>query len=409
MTILFGLSSLASLLAIVGLFNPKLVIRRSSMQTKAKAFFLWAIASVTFFTAGTMIADIAAQKERNEAVSAPVEYYVGSRGANIRECPEISCKIMDTISPYTKLTFKSDPFSENPEWARYVFSDGSAGYVSKAALSNNPTYTGQSESGGGSSSIGGIVVGPWSNIQAEVGGSYEFHFCEPESAISGATCGGLADTATNPTGGRPPYSFFKKSGFLPPGMALELNGIFSGSPTQAGTFNFRLCAKDLYGGEGCQNLAVAVADGGGYYVDNDEAPPISLSPPSEEVSASVSLTSVSCTRIGTNDTKPVYRLEYSGTASSPIDFYLDIDANPFCVFGNAFPNTPDPYFISNWTPNSKDGWRLDRKAGDPETTSWTWINEGFCYRGDVKASVAIRDNEYHNPKANSGTTIVRCP
>ncbi len=335
-------------------------------------------------------------------------YYIKPDTANVRECPSASCKILSTLSQNTELTFPGDLFDKYPDWAEITFPDGEKGYVSKTVLSENVVSASPPSSDGDPSSTGGVAIGPWDNIRITVGESYEFHFCEPPSAISGATCGGLAGMATDPTGGRPPYSFVKSSGFLPPGMALELNGTLSGSPTKAGTYNFRLCAKDLYGGEGCQNIAVAV-DERGSSVDNNQAPSVSLPPPSEEVSASVSLTSVSCTRIGTNDTRPVYRLEYSGTASSPIDFYLDIDTNPACLFGNAFPNTPDPYFISNWTPNSKDGWRLDRKAGDPETTSWTWINEGFCYRGEIEASAYIRDNEYRNPKANSGATILRCP
>src|SRR3989344_5982984 len=187
-------------------------------------------------------------------------YYVKSGAANIRECPSTSCKIINTLPQNTELTFPGDLFDKYPDWAEITFPNGGVGYVSKTVLSEDTVSAGLPPPAGGSSSVGGIVIGPWANIQTTVGESYELHFCEPPAAISGATCGGLADTATNPTGGRPPYSFVKKSGFLPPGMTLELNGTLRGSPTQTGTYNYQLCAKDLYDGEGGQNLAGVVSE-----------------------------------------------------------------------------------------------------------------------------------------------------
>ncbi len=192
----------------------------------------------------------------------PATFYVAPDIANVRSCQSTSCDVVAKLYKNEPIEFTNyNSLEDMPEWVAVsgiINGEPYSGYMSKTVLSENSISTSPPPSAGESSSIGGITIGPWNNIQTTVGESYEFHFCQPDTAISGATCGGLADTATNPKGGTPPYSFVKKSGFLPPGMTLELNGTLSGSPTEAGTYNFRMCAKDLYGGEGCQNLTVVV-------------------------------------------------------------------------------------------------------------------------------------------------------
>ncbi|MBI5306455.1 SH3 domain-containing protein [Candidatus Wolfebacteria bacterium] len=218
------------------------------------------IIAVVFFSSSSALISMIKPSPAPSTTSDSIAYYIKSDTANVLECPSTSCKIIGAYPQNTELTFPGDLFDKYPDWVEVTFPDGNLGYVSKTVLSENVVSASQPSSAGEPSSIGGITIGHWDNIQTTVGESYEFHFCEPSTAISGATCGGLADTATNPTEGKPPYSFVKKSGFLPPGMALELNGTLSGSLTEAGTYKFRLCAKDLYGGEGCQNLRVVVKE-----------------------------------------------------------------------------------------------------------------------------------------------------
>jgi hypothetical protein len=59
---------------------------------------------------------------------------------------------------------------------------------------------------------------------ATVGEQYTYSFCQPDTARSGSVCGGLTP-ATNPSGGRPPYSIIYGSGIHAPGINLQLNGL----------------------------------------------------------------------------------------------------------------------------------------------------------------------------------------
>ena len=246
----FGIS------AIIWISKKKKAGEKISLRAKI-------IIAVIFFSGSSaLISTIGPSPASETSVSEATTYYVKTGSANVRECPSTSCKIIDSLPQNEKLVFPGDLYDKYSEWAEVTFPNGQLGYVSKTVLSENAVSASQLTPTDDSSSIGGIIIGPWNNIQTKIGEFYEFHFCEPPSAISGATCGSLADTATDPKGGTPPYSFIKKSGFLPPGMALELNGTLKGTPTQEGTYNFRLCAKDLYGGEGCQNLAAIVNKNG---------------------------------------------------------------------------------------------------------------------------------------------------
>ncbi|MFC2007302.1 putative Ig domain-containing protein [Chloroflexota bacterium] len=60
-------------------------------------------------------------------------------------------------------------------------------------------------------------------------------------------------TATNPSGGNPPYTFILGSGvgFPPLGLVMDLNGTLSGTPTAEGTSTFEVCVKDLSGNQAC--------------------------------------------------------------------------------------------------------------------------------------------------------------
>ena len=159
--------------------------------------------------------------------------------------------MISTLPQNAWFTFSGDSYDKYPNWAEVTLLDGRGGYVSKSTLSFEVSEVPQPQENG-------IRLAKWNFDPLEIDGSYGISFCIPDSARSGATCGGLAGDTQTPIGGSPPYSFVKSSGFLPPGMSLELNGLLSGSPTTEGTYNFKLCAKDLSMNQGCENYTLVV-------------------------------------------------------------------------------------------------------------------------------------------------------
>lgn len=205
-------------------------------------------------------------------------YYVKSGAANIRECPSTPCKVINTLPQNTELIFPGDLFDKYPDWAEITFQDGRVGYISKTTLSSEPSSVSVAPAKP-SPQENGIFLGEGNFDPLIIGYSYGISFCVPESARSGATCGGLAGDTQTPVGGSPPYSLVKGSGFLPPGMSLELNGLLSGAPTTEGTYNFQICAKDLKMNQGCQSYKMVV-------VKEEETLPISPNqPPAQQTNA----------------------------------------------------------------------------------------------------------------------------
>jgi hypothetical protein len=104
-----------------------------------------------------------------------------------------------------------------------------------------------------------VFTPPLELTDAIEGVPYEYSFCRPKSARSGATCGGLAGETENPYGGKPPYSFSHQFGvgFIPTGLALELNGLLRGTPTLPGNYTFGVCVTDLQE-EVCKTTSLTV-------------------------------------------------------------------------------------------------------------------------------------------------------
>lgn len=326
-----------------------------------------------------MVSNYAVSEEPiTESAGALHKLYVKVDTANIRQCPLPTCTVVGTFNLNSLVTTSANSLAEAPEWIEVTYDADSGpseqtltGYINKVTLSDEPVSAskdgGSPPPGGrGSSSVGGVTIGPWGNIETTVGESYEFHFCEPSSAISGATCGGLVDKAIDPRGGTPPYSFVKKSGFLPPGMTLELNGIFRGVPTVVGTYAFTLCAKDLHGGEGCQDLAVVVKKD--QTTLTPSSPPEKIapvaSPPAEEIpDYGHTVDSTTCTLSPSNNPYDTFfnkRVQASGTAWGPIGASVSLSAAGYEHECGAWTNV---------RPDSDSGY-CKRGPGDPERTNW---------------------------------------
>jgi hypothetical protein len=60
------------------------------------------------------------------------------------------------------------------------------------------------------------------------------------------------------SGGSAPYTFTLPSGALPSGLSLSSAGVISGTPQQAGLFNFTVRATDSNGCQGSRAYSLAI-------------------------------------------------------------------------------------------------------------------------------------------------------
>lgn len=216
-------------------------------------------------------------------------------------------------------------------------------------------------------SEGGIIfIGPQQALQGAVNREFSYSFCKPDVEEPGATCGGLKGATTDPTGGKPPYSF-EARGILPPGLALNLNGLLAGTPTQTGTYNFQLCAKDLHGGEGCQNLAVVVTKDGGVTTEQPKSEQPSTDTP-------LDLTVNGACRFIKNvvdDEGKIlaryYTVEFTGTAAGPIKTEIHYQAQRTMYEQYGDPDSWKKFEAPSWTPYYSTA---RRETGDPSITIW---------------------------------------
>lgn len=66
------------------------------------------------------------------------------------------------------------------------------------------------------------------------------------------------------TGGTPPYSWSISAGTPPPGLALNANGNFTGSPSATGTFNFTVTVTDSASKTASASFTVTIVAGGNF-------------------------------------------------------------------------------------------------------------------------------------------------
>jgi hypothetical protein len=215
-------------------------------------------------------------------------------------------------------------------------------------------------------------------LEATEGVYYSYSFCKPDSAISGATCGGLAGATINPFGGNPPYSFSHQfgSGFLPPGLALELNGLLRGTPTLPGNYTFGICASDGQD-EACGTTTLIVKPAEDIVIPPENVTPDITLPPrnatpdiTANVTADVEISSFSCSLTtvadGYGNRLDHVRAIVQGTAQGPVGARLEL---PVLIWSD------DIWDCGAWTHRTgariAGGHTCVREEGQPETTTWT--------------------------------------
>ncbi|MBI1763268.1 MAG: putative Ig domain-containing protein [Acidobacteria bacterium] len=87
--------------------------------------------------------------------------------------------------------------------------------------------------------------------------------CNPLTLSPNTLPNGIAGTAysqpLSASGGLAPYTFNLSAGTLPTGLSLAANGALSGTPAQAGNFNFTASATDAFGCTGTQAYTLVIA------------------------------------------------------------------------------------------------------------------------------------------------------
>ncbi|MHC1654666.1 putative Ig domain-containing protein [Stenotrophomonas maltophilia] len=94
----------------------------------------------------------------------------------------------------------------------------------------------------------------------------------PAASLANASAGTAYSHTFTASGGTPGYTYAMQSGALPAGLTLSTTGVLSGTPTQAGNFNFTVRATDSSTGTGAPFSA------GQSYSLTVDAPTISLTP-----------------------------------------------------------------------------------------------------------------------------------
>jgi len=84
----------------------------------------------------------------------------------------------------------------------------------------------------------------------------------PNASLANGTVGTAYNLTLSPAGGTSPYTLSVVGGTLPPGVTMTPTGVFSGTPTAAGTYPIVLRLTDATGAQVQQSYSIVVAASG---------------------------------------------------------------------------------------------------------------------------------------------------
>jgi len=257
-----------------------------------------------------------------------------------------------------------------------------------------------------------LLFSPPEILDATEGTYYSYSFCKPDSAISGATCGGLAGPTINPYWGNPPYSFSVDfgEGFLPPGLALELNGLLRGTPTLAGNYTFSVCAKDGQD-EVCGKTTLIVDPAKNITISPINITNITINVTPNVTVSDVKINSFTCQWTVKTDSygnkNDCVRIIAQGTAQGPVGARLEL---PILAWSD------DDFDCGTWTKSTGAliavGDTCRRKEGQPETTTWkvdtgdpTCVYKSYWNNARSYSAKIYLDNDIYSQNEDSKSTV----
>ncbi len=230
--------------------------------------------------------------------------------------------------------------------------------------------------------------GPYTGVQTYVLTVGAPTLVLPGGALPGATLAQPYTATVGPaSGGTAPYAYTVTAGSVPQGLSMAANGVFSGTPTALGTFNFTVTATDSSTGVGAPYsigtpMSITVADG--LPVAGNVSTAVAYGAPAAPVALALSGGAASSVAIGT---APLH-----GTATvtgptaisyQPAAGFAGSDSFTYTASNGTGTSTPATVTVTvgNPTITVSANSVFSAVAGAPYSQTFTWSGGAAPYSG----------------------------